>query len=502
MISKLRSAGLATPTGVGIAAVAIALVAARSTSLAGGIVVAVSLAILVAATAAAEGARELVIRMRRTPLRAHGLDLAEFRIPADPPRVLMRPRGTEWLPVVVAGLGAGFAAGDGSDVVAVAGAAVAAALSILPVAVLGGLLLRDHRSGLRQRATAAISESVGRLAPQLVLYFAGSAEELYQLRMWFAPVERLGVPTLVVVRSDAVMDALTQSPFPVIGTTYNGLIAALPLPKRVVTLFVTHSGNNLSMLRRPETVCVFVGHGDSDKPDSSNPYARVYDEVWVAGPLGRRRYADAAVGVRDDAIHEVGRPQFSPPGDPAPRPAVIVYAPTWEGWGDDDHHSSLPHAGVPLVDALLAHPDVTVRYRPHPLTGRRDPAVRRAHEAILTRVGRVPSDEPLGVTMAGASGLVADVSGVIGEYLSYDRPYAVVDTRALGRRAVSRRFPSTAGAFLIGADLSGIGAFVAAAGGGRDATASRRRALIAEALGDPTTAQQRFAAQVERLLRG
>jgi hypothetical protein len=28
---------------------------------------------------------------------------------------------------------------------------------------------------------------------------------------------------------------------------------------------------------------VFIGHGDSDKQASFNPFSRVYDEVWVAG---------------------------------------------------------------------------------------------------------------------------------------------------------------------------------------------------------------------------
>lgn len=502
MISKARAAGPATPILVGIAAVAIAVVAARNTSLAAAVVAAVAIAILLAATLIAERARELMVRMRRTPLRARGLDLGDFEPPPRVPPLVMRPRGAQWLPVVLAAVGVGVSVGDGDDVAAAVGVVAGAVLAVLPVGVLGWLLLRDHRSGLRHRATDAISDAVRRFDPQLVLYFAGSAEELYQVRMWFAPVERLELRTLVVLRSDAVMDRLEQAPFPVVCTPYNGLIAALPLPKRVVALFVTHSGNNLSMLRRPETVCVFVGHGDSDKPDSSNPYARVYDEVWVAGPLGRRRYAEAAIGVRDKAIREVGRPQFVPPSEQAPRPPVIVYAPTWEGWGDDAHHTSLPHAGVALVEVLLARPGISVRYRPHPLTGRRDPAVRRAHEAIVARVGRVPDGEPLEVTMAGASAMVADVSSVIGEYLSYDRPYAVIDTRGLGRRAASRQFPSTAGAFLLGPDLTGLDAFLVAAEGGRDVSAARRRGLIADALGDPATAQQRFAAEVDRLRRG
>jgi hypothetical protein len=439
--------------------------------------------------------------MRRTPLRSRGLDLGSFRMPGSVGRIWQRPRGLEWLPIALAAGGVGFSASGSGDVAAYLGAAVCVVGSVLPVVVLGRLLWLDHRSGLRRRATAAISEAVGRLAPQLLLYFAGSPEELYQLRMWFAPVARLGLRTLVVVRSDRVMDGLDDSPFPVIATAYNGVVAALPLPKRVVTLFVTHSGNNLSMLRRPETVCVFVGHGDSDKPDSSNPYARVYDEVWVAGPLGRRRYAAAAVGVRDEAIREVGRPQFVPPADPVPDPPVVVYAPTWEGWGDDAHHSSLAHVGVELTEALLAR-GLVVRYRPHPLTGRRDRAVRRASEAVAARVGRVPADEPLAVTMSGSSALVCDVSSLIGEYLPYDRPYAVVDTRGLGRRGVSRRFPSTAGGFVLGSDLSGLDGFVSAARGRRDASASRRRDLIADVLGDPATSQRRFAAEIERLRRG
>jgi hypothetical protein len=458
-----------------LACLAVTFVAARTLSLPTAIIVAVAMAVIAAATAVAETLRGLVVRMRRTPLRSHGLDLGDFQAPPSAPRLLMRSRG---------------------------GPLLDAALAVPSVAVLGRLLLRDHRSGLRRRAVAAISAAVDRLAPEVILYFAGNAEELYQLRMWFGPVERLGMRTLVVVRSDTVMDELGASPFPVVCSPYNGLIAALPLPERVVTLFVTHSGNNLSMLRRPETVCVFVGHGDSDKPDSSNPYARVYDEVWVAGPLGRRRYAEAAVGVRDRAIREIGRPQFVPPSAPPPTPPVIVYAPTWEGWGDDPHHSSLPHVGVALVDALLATPGVRVRYRPHPLTGRRDPSLRKAHEAIVKRVGRVAIDEPIDTTMAGAAGMVVDVSSVIGDYLAYDRPYAVVDTRALGRGGMTRAFPSTAGSFLIGADLSGLDAFVAAVKGGRDATVTRRRGLVADALGDPAMSQVRFAAEVNRLRHG
>jgi CDP-glycerol glycerophosphotransferase (TagB/SpsB family) len=179
---------------------------------------------------------------------------------------------------------------------------------------------------------------------------------------------------------------------------------------------------------------------------------------------------------------------------------VIVYAPTWEGWGDDEHHSSLPHLGAQLIRGLQAHEGVTVRYRPHPLTGVRSTALRAADAEIAALVGRVPSDEPIAVTFAGASGVVADVSSVIPEFLPYDRPYAVPDTRGLGRSEFVARFPSVAAGFVITPDLTGLDDFVAAVTGGSDPTAAARTALLLDVLGDPATSQQRFAAAVERLL--
>jgi hypothetical protein len=340
----------------------------------------------------------------------------------------------------------------------------------------------------------------------------------------------------------------------VVCARHNGTLASLPLPDPVVTLFPTHSGNNVAMLRRRETRRVFVGHGDSDKPDSTNPYARVYDEIWVAGPLGRRRYHDDGVAVADTAIVEIGRPQSVPSTTVPPAPTVL-YAPTWEGWGDDPHHSSLPHCGAALVAALLRVDGLRVVYRPHPLTGRRDPALRRAHAdvvALLRAAGAVehryaePEHErdllddmvatsrepragsdtarqqaadmfwaaapptrhriltpdhapPFPDCLDQVSALVADVSSVVTEFVVTDRPYAVLDTRGLGADALRRRFPSTAGGFVLDPDLAGLDDLVAAIDG-PDPTAAARRALVTDGLGDPATAQQRFAAAVDALL--
>ncbi len=120
---------------------------------------------------------------------------------------------------------------------------------------------------------------------------------------------------------------------------------------------------------------VFIGHGDSDKVASINPFCKVYDEVWVAGPAGRERFARAMIGVDDQDMFEVGRPQLAPierGQRKTDEPITVLYAPTWEGWTEDPLNTSLMTMGRALVAAILDHPDdVRLIYKPHPLTGRR-----------------------------------------------------------------------------------------------------------------------------------
>jgi hypothetical protein len=498
----LAHAGAGLPTRAALGSIALVLLAARGFPRSVLVGTAVVGFLVVVATAGFVGLRQLVGRALRPPLVVRNLDLGVASL-RPLPRLLVEPPTPGVLAALVTAVGLAIDYHPRAEqhvTAAAAGLSIAALLAVAPTALLAGHLGWLLGSGRRAAGNEAATRAVQRLAPEVVLYFAATPAEVYQVDQWLEAVERLNRPAAVMLRSDAVMSALAPTSLPIICSPYNGTIAALPLPPRVVTLFPTHSGDNLSMIRRKETRTVFVGHGDSDKPDSVNAFARVYDEVWVAGPLGRRRYADAAVGVADPAIVEVGRPQARVPGSPPADPPVVVYAPTWEGWGDDEHHSSLAQVGPQLVRALLTHPGISVRYRPHPLTGVRQPALRRADREVASLVGRVPTAESLAETFAGAAAVIADVSSVIPEFLPYDRPYAVPDTRGLGREAFVARAPSVAAGFVLAPDLAGLDDFVTAATGGPDPTAGDRRALLLDALGDPATSQQRFAAAVERLL--
>lgn len=549
---RLFDSAFVLPVIRAVVLLAVVLVAARTADVAVAIGTTVTAAVLLGLGVVGRALKVGVLHLRRPPLLSRNLDLGDLTVPRAPGRVLASPELFGGVAVVAVAIG--ISAADGDTTGCAIALAVATTLAAVPVAVLAVQAIGLRRCGVRQRTIDAVTAAVERLQPQVAVYFAGTPEEVYQPNMWLPPVEALGVPALVVLRDPAVLERLATTSLPVVCTPYNGTVAKLPLPPSLPTLFVTHSGNNVAMLRRREVRSVFVGHGDSDKPDSVNPFARVYEQIWVAGPLGRQRYAEADIGVRPDAIVEVGRPQLQPP-QAAPATATVLYAPTWEGWGDDPHHSSLAHAGPALVSALLAHGGLRVVYRPHPLTGRRDPAIRAAHAAVVEllrdagavdlrspaqprgkgdlldaaiETGRRPapredwaaesaavawlaapasvhriaaSDGPdLASCFAEASVLVADISSVVSDFLVTDRPYAVIDTRGEGAEGLRRTFPAARGALVLGPDLAGLDELCdVATGSRRDPSVTRRRKLMRDTLGDPGAAGDRFAAAVAAL---
>jgi hypothetical protein len=308
----------------------------------------------------------------------------------------------------------------------------------------------------------------------------------------------------------------------------------------------------------------FIGHGDSDKSSSRSPFTKVYDEIWVAGPAGAQRYAGWETALVSDRIRLVGRPQavaaphrVRRPGEPA----TVLYAPTWEGWGDEPYHSSLPYLGVELVRRLLATPGIRVLYRPHPLTGTRDAAVRRAHHEVVTLLQEAgaqvhrdvaptaatpPAEvdalalmdaaarsdaaggahrEP-GATeefWAGAPAsthrvvegswpglsscfeqsdvLVADVSSVVSDWLALDRPLALTNPEGLDAAEFAGRFPSSRAGLLVGPDLAGLDALVADVLAGQDRTRAQRAVEREHLLGTPPeTGAERFRTALDQLV--
>ncbi|WP_283246930.1 CDP-glycerol glycerophosphotransferase family protein [Microbispora sp. H10836] len=455
-------------------------------------------------------------RHNQMPVVTRNIDLPALRVSPAPSRALLTWRGARLLyldALAVVPAAAGASAGLGWT--GAAGAAAALALEVVAVAALLTHARRARHLGDRRRVLAVVDDWVAAYRPEVVMYFSGPVTAAYQATMWLGTLERITPRTLVVLRERALVTALGPTTLPVVCVPASvDLMNFRALDGVRVALFPANVGNNIHMLRVAGVRSVFIGHGDSDKEASFNPYTKVYDEVWVAGPAGRDRYLRAQVGVRDEAVEEVGRPQLagvrrtSPYAEGAAPYRTVLYAPTWEGWSDDLFHSSLVAMGPAIVRALLDRP-VRVIYKPHPLTGHRSPAARAAHRKIMTLLHESTGMPHLVVTgrelslyecFNEADVLISDISSVVSDFVASGKPYVVANVAGLPEDRFRERYPAAGAAYLLGADLAELPDILRRldAPGGDDMAAARR-ALRAYLLGaDHPDPLARFEEAVRR----
>ncbi|MEU8349006.1 hypothetical protein [Streptomyces sp. NPDC048845] len=331
----------------------------------------------------------LITKRRRLPFATRNIDLSGLGIPDGPPPWLVTRSAEKmlhWDLVAVAGLLVTGATG-------VAGWGLAGCTGTVLAGVLRTLLLVPYTLGRRlppgrDAALGFLNDWLREHRPTTVLYFSGSKDSAYQVNMWLETMENVdGVP-LVLLRERHLLPQLAATTVPVVCVPSAVHLMNMDLSSVRVALYPANVGKNIHLLRVPTMQHVFIGHGDSDKIASVNPYSKAYDEVWTAGKAGRDRYALANVGVRDEDIVEVGRPQLAPiqtwTGAPMGRIPTVLYAPTWEGWSDEPGNTSLMPAGENIVRRLVESPrPVRVLYKPHPFTGTRSPAAAAAHRRIV-----------------------------------------------------------------------------------------------------------------------
>lgn len=335
-------------------------------------------------------AARLLRTRRKLPVVTRNIDLAPLRIPDSPPMPLVREPMTRLLPLdifLVVGAVAHVATGRLWTVAG--GAAVSLIVTVLALVLVGWHLRRALAIPGQAKVMEFAQSWLDDHRPEVVLYFSGSADSAYQVNMWLDVLERLDRRVVIVLRERAIAAQLAPTRLPVLCVPAATDLMALDFGPARVALYPANTGKNIHMLRNPMMRHVFVGHGDSDKIASINPFSKAYDEVWTAGRAGRDRYDRAQVGVRLDEIVEVGRPQLDEiRTDTAPNSVrTVLYAPTWEGWTDEPGNTSLIDAGPSLVARLLAaDPPVRVLYKPHPFTGMRSAAARRAHKRIVDMI--------------------------------------------------------------------------------------------------------------------
>ncbi|MFF3907047.1 hypothetical protein ACFYZJ_13860, partial [Streptomyces sp. NPDC001848] len=349
---------------------------------------------------APHGALVTLIRNRRKmPVATRNIDLgSRIRIPHAPPRGLLHRAAEKMLHldlVAVAGLLVTAVTDD--TVYGFVGAAITLVLAFVYVAALTPYVRGKKVPPKADKVLAAVDDWLGEYRPVTVLYFSGSKDSAYQVNMWLETMEQLESRPLIILRERVILQNLAPTTVPVICVPGGVHLMNMDLPSVRVALYAANVGKNIHMLRVPTMKHVFIGHGDSDKLASVNPFSKVYDEVWTAGRAGRDRYAIADVGVRDEDIVEVGRPQLAPirpwRGVPDGRIPTVLYAPTWEGWDDNPGNTSILLAGENIVKKLLAaEQPVRVLYKPHPFTGTRSAKAAAAHRRITALVEQAAAE--------------------------------------------------------------------------------------------------------------
>ncbi|MFV0136033.1 hypothetical protein ACLGIH_22960 [Streptomyces sp. HMX87] len=319
----------------------------------------------------------LVRRTRTLPVVTRNIDASALRLSPAPPVLLRRPGHR--LPVFGLPATAGLLATAAADapVYGAAGLALSLVLSLAGLAALLLRLLPGRRPAGEQEVLDWFDAWLAQYRPTVGLYFSGGASSAYQANMWLEPLARLGGRPLIVLRERFMVQRIEETDIPIVCLPKVSTLMRLEHSTLQVLLHPSNSGKTSQVLRIPTIKHAFVNHGESDKLSSCNPYAKAYDEVWVAGPAARERYALAEVGVEDKDVVEIGRPQLDAvrpyAGPPAGPYTTVLYAPTWEGWDGNPGNTSLVAVGENLVRALLTDPGVRLLYKPHPLTGSVDP---------------------------------------------------------------------------------------------------------------------------------
>lgn len=299
-------------------------------------------------------------------------------------------------------------------------------------------------SGMPDRLGDEAALEGRRLEQTVMVYFADTRMNLYQLRLWYGPLRELDrTHPVVVVTTDSRAAKVVRAELglPVITIShYRTLDALLARSGVKLALYVNQNPDNFSALRFTSLVHVFLSHGDSDKGVAVSNQCKAYDYWFVPGQAGIDR-AQRYMMLFDAEAHcvKIGRPQADLEPErtarPRPRPAVL-YAPTWEGAQDSLAYGSIESHGEQVVGALLASGRYDVIYRPHPLSGSQRPTYGDADARIRERLAATVRADPSARHRVLTSGtfdacldeadlLVCDVSAVAVEWLPSGKPMII-----------------------------------------------------------------------------
>ena len=285
-----------------------------------------------------------------------------------------------------------------------------------------------------------------RLHPKAVIPYGGTAT--YQAEMWYPYIDQLSEPYFIVSLTEKTMKRLaknTDRPIVVPDEQTAADVRRL-IPDSVRIAYYPHNAAKNSLFRADRRYAhVFVHHGDGDKAPSFNPNSAKYDFLFVAGQGAVDRYERHGVKIPQFKFRIIGRPPTEAiEVDRTPiarkRRPTVLYAPTWHGKKESENYSSLPF-GPSIVEALIKR-DVNVIFRPHPAS-RSNQEFTKLIETIQVMLARdsqhsnrrhiwgsqAETEWTVSDVTNASEAMVADVSGIVTDYLQSGKPYAMATIR-------------------------------------------------------------------------
>lgn len=287
--------------------------------------------------------------------------------------------------------------------------------------------------------------------PTIAMGFAGRSGGPWQLRMWEPYLVRSGERCVVYTLHEKYLPLILDgaelsSPLIQLGSRGTDDLDSLLVRSIRAIFYVQNAKANKGFMDHTDRTHVWLNHGDSDKPANFNPRHALYDLLVVCGQAGIDRYERHGIHVAPEKFRVLGRPQASdvkPARGPIAErsPKIVLYAPTWHGVDETVNFSSL-EKGPEIVRALIDR-DVTVIFRPHPLSIRwrirREVIMEirqilredKASSARRHRWSRTVTKKWSVVDCANRShALISDVSSVVSDFLQSGKPYAMTSMRA------------------------------------------------------------------------
>ena len=286
------------------------------------------------------------------------------------------------------------------------------------------------------------------------VFLDSGTQNLYQLRQWIQPLQRLGKIHSVGVLytsnfADEELWGTGLQAFRVEGQ--EGIASFLTDQKPKILLYPNQNAKNFFALRYRHGLHVWVSHGESDKAYMFQNTLKRYDFYFAAGQAAVDRVTRNIQNYNLDRIKLIGRPQIK---DVLPVPAnfakaqgrikSVLYAPTWEGVTRATRYSSIDTHGVELVEKLISL-GYQVVYRPHPLAGSRDAKIAEADANIrallkannddkVSQAKHYVDNSTFGWQLNELDIMITDVSAVAYDWLVTGKPLLITkpnDSKAL-----------------------------------------------------------------------